>query len=257
MPTALLNPFTTLPVTQCGNVDIPALPVCQDGIAYRQKRSQIGGLILLPIGADRPSDWTDAASWLEIIDNTDTTNTAAKYLVGRGSFALSQQVELNLASGRYVANRERAYRLAFNVANMNDAHTEFGRKLQNNIRAFDFWVQTIDDRIIGGEFGMRPFFVNADFPFAEGNNDRENMAVTLDTWMLNIPAMTASAVDISTPSGGGGAGGCGCDITTLLRALPEYVNDDDAIADGLDSGDPYWVLPGNDIQPADTIRRVP
>ncbi len=129
--------------------------------------------------------------------------------------------------------------------------------MQNNVRNFDFWLQTIDGRIIGGDAGLRPFFVNADFPFLEGANDRENMVVTLDAWFNNLPAMTSTPVDVSEGGSGGGGFGCDCNINTLLNSLPSFINDDDAASGGLTSGMAYWVLPGNDIQPAGTIRRIP
>jgi hypothetical protein len=41
-----------------------------------------------------------------------------------------------------------------------------------------------------------------------------------------------------------------------LFLLPEYVDDDAAIADGLSSGDFYVVLPGNDAIPAGIIKKI-
>lgn len=247
------NPFVIPPLTLCDDFDIPALPECQDTMSYTQARSQIAGLLMLPIGATGPEDWTDAADWLAVVDNTDTTNTKAKYLVGRGSFLPLNQVEVSLSGGRLVENRERTYGLNFSVLNMNDAHTDFGRKLQNNARKFDFWLQTLDDRIIGGPNGMRPFFVNADFPFAEGNNDREVMQVSMQTAFLQFPAMTAVAVDLSSP---GTSTPDGTTISELLDSLPEYVDNAAAIADGLNVGDWYITLPGNDTYQPRIITKV-
>lgn len=45
-------------------------------------------------------------------------------------------------------------------------------------------------------------------------------------------------------------------ISTDLSGLPAYVNDDEAVAAGLEIGMPYWVLPGNDSVPAGTLVRV-
>lgn len=45
-------------------------------------------------------------------------------------------------------------------------------------------------------------------------------------------------------------------IATDLAGLPAYVNDDEAVAAGLEIGMPYWVLPGNDGVTQDTIKRV-
>lgn len=45
-------------------------------------------------------------------------------------------------------------------------------------------------------------------------------------------------------------------ISTDLSGLPAYVNDDEAVAAGLEIGMPYWVLPGSDSVPAGTLVRV-
>lgn len=45
-------------------------------------------------------------------------------------------------------------------------------------------------------------------------------------------------------------------IATDLAGLPAYVNDDEAVAAGLEIGMPYWVLPGSDSVPAGTLVRV-
>lgn len=242
------NPFTVLPITQCGNVEIPALAQCQDTTTYLQLRAQVSGLLILPIGATPPDDWETANDWAGAVDNSTTDNSTAKYLVGRGSFLPNGVVEVNLAGGRAVETREHFYRLAFSVLNTNDGHADFARKLQRGIRDFDMWVQTVGDRIIGGPEGMRPYFVNADFLFSEGNNDRETILITMDFAFDNFPDMTTIAVDLNgTPIGAGGGGGtCDCDIQALLNDLPTYSSDTEAGAGGLDVGDFYIAGAGHD-----------
>jgi len=45
-------------------------------------------------------------------------------------------------------------------------------------------------------------------------------------------------------------------IQSDLSGLPAYIDDDAAVAAGLEIGMPYWVLPGNDGVTQDTIKRV-
>lgn len=45
-------------------------------------------------------------------------------------------------------------------------------------------------------------------------------------------------------------------VSADLMGLPAYVNDDEAVAAGLEIGMPYWVLPGSDSVPAGTLVRV-
>lgn len=243
------NPFTVLPITVCDDVALPAFAQCQDTTSYTRLRSQVSGLFIVPDDATPPADWESSVDWSNAVDNTVTDDTKAKYLIGRGSFLPASQVEVNLSGGRLIEVRERTYRLSFACLNVNDGHADFGRKLQNNVRKFSVWLKTLGDRIIGGETGMRPVFVNADFPFSEGNEDREVMAIIMDFPMLNFPAMSTVGIDLSgtpiPPS------------NDLLNDIPSYIDDADAQANGLTSGDVYWVLPGNDAIPAGVLRKIP
>lgn len=253
------NPFTVLPSTICDGWNMPAITTCQDGTTYQQRRSEIAGLLILPTGATPPGNWENIADWVSTIDNEETDDTKGKYIVGRGSFLPDAQVEVSLAGGRFIENRERTYRLNMAVLNIDDGHSDLCRKLQTNSRRFSFWLLTVGDRLIGGTNGMRPIRVNADFVLASGTDSREVWNITFLTTFMQYPAMTSQAVDFtgSGLSGGGGGGGeCDCDIQTLLGDLPTYVDDAAAITGGLSSGDWYVVDTGNDFLPPGIPRRV-
>lgn len=244
---ALYNPFTILPDTLCDAFDLPALAQCQDTTTYLQLRSQVSGLLILPVGATPPDDWELESDWSGVVDNSVTDNTKAKYLVGRGSFLQNELNEISLSGGRYVANRERFYRLSFVVLNMNDGHADFGRKLQKNVRNFDVWLLTLGDRMIGGELGMRPWYVNADFVFNGENNDREQLFITMDFVFEQFPAMTTMPADLNgTPIAPPPAGSCDCDIQDILDGLGTYNSDADAAADSVAVGEVYIAGAGHD-----------
>lgn len=258
---AAFNPFTVLPTTVCGDYTLPAISTCQEGAEYVQRRSEVYGLLLLPVGATPPGSWENIADWENTIDNTNTDDTKGKYMVGIGSFLPQSTVEMSLSGGRFVENRERFYALNMAVLNIDDGHTSLCRKLQTNARRFDIWLITVGDRLIGGEYGMRPFRVNADFVLASGANSREVWNITMTIPMLQYPAMTSQAVDFtgSGLSGGGGGGGgeCDCDIQEMLGSLTSYADDTAALADGLVNGDWYVVAwPGNDSHPPNIPKRV-
>jgi len=260
----IYNPFTVLPSTLCENWNIPAISLCQDEPNYRQRLSEVSAILMLPHGATPPGDWELLADWVNTIDNTKTDDSKGKYIVGIGSFQLESQVEVSLAGGRLVENRERTYRLNMAVLNIDDGHTAFFRKLQTNARRFNFWALTLGDRLIGGPSGMKPQRVNADFVLASGNNSREVWNLSFTTTFMQFPAMTAQAVDFTgsglAPGGGGGGGGgggdCACEIQDLLADLPTYVDDAAAITGGLTTGDWFVVGVGNDFLPPGIPRRV-
>ena len=257
--TTSLNPFTVLPSTLCEGWNFPAIATCQDGTTYRQRRSEIYGLLILPTGATPPGSWENIADWVSTIDNEETDDSKGKYMVGIGSFLPDSLVEVSLSGGRFVENRERTYRLNMAVLNIDDGHSALCRKWQTNSRRFSFWLLTNGDRLIGGAEGMRPLRVNADFVLSSGREAREVWNITFTTSFLEYPAMTAQAVDFtgSGLSGGGGGGGeCGCDIQELLAQLPTYVDDKAAIAGGLSAPDAYWVDNGNDAYQPLMIKRI-
>lgn len=247
------NPYTILPITLCGADDLPGFAACQKEPHYTQLRSQVCGLLILPVGATPPDDWELEADWADTVDNTNTDNTKAKYLVGRGSFLQSSVTEVNLSGARLIENREQVYRLTFNVVNTNDGHADFARKLQKNVRDFDVWLQTLGDRIIGGSEGMRPIYVGAAFLFNEGNDDREVIQVVMDFMLDHFPDMTTVGIDLSGTPIGSPTSDCNCTIQGLLNDLSTYNSDTDAIGGGLAAGDFYIAGAGHDRAPQGTV----
>lgn len=254
------NPFTALPSTLCESWNFPAIATCQDGTTYVQRRSEVYGLLILPTGATPPGSWENIADWVNTVDNTETDDSKAKYMVGIGSFVPDNTVEVSLSGGRFVENRERTYRLNMAVLNIDDGHSALCRKWQMNSRRFTFWLITNGDRLVGGTNGIRPLRVNADFVLASGDNAREVWNITFLTTFLQYPAMTSQAVDFTgsglSGGGGGGGGDCDCDVQTLLGDLPTYVDDAAAVLGGLENGNWYVVDVGNDFLPPGIPRRV-
>jgi len=185
------NPFTYLPIDVCGDIELPDFPLIQDCASYPQYRSEVCGLIIQPPGALIPIDWYNFLSWEAIFDNSDPAKV--HYLVGRGGFIPGDVSKTTLAGGRVEENRERTQRLTFSVLNLDYGHRDFGRKLQSNNKNFSFWLQTIgglstEGTVIGGDYGMRPVFVDAEFVFAQGSTSRKVMNITIDTEFINFPA---------------------------------------------------------------------
>ena len=101
---------------------------------------------------------------------------------------------------------------------------------------------------------MRPIYVNAEFPFTEGNNDREVIQIVMDFAFEHFPAMTSMVADFNgTPITPPPAGTCDCDIQDILGGLSTYTNDAAAAADGLAIGDVYIAGPGHDSAPTGTL----
>lgn len=181
------NPFTTIPLAACDDFTIPVFEACQDSTSYPQRLTQICGIIIVPEGAEKPSDWETMEGWDGIIDNNDTTGTKARYLVGIGSFLPDRQTVADLAEGRKTEIKERNYRLDYNVLNMTDGHVGFGHLLENGYKNFDVYLETLGGRLIGGPPGMRPVFADCKFPFGGGNTNTEAMNIIADFFFPAIP----------------------------------------------------------------------
>lgn len=184
--TATGNPFYVVGHELCDDM-LPQVPTCQHGTHYSQLRSQVQGLILLPIGGERPTDWQIQSGWDGVINNGDTSGQKGKYIAVSGSFVEAQATEVSLSGGRAVETRARLYRLAVSTPNLNAGHINIARLFQKNVRFFDVWFETVGGRLIGGEKGLRPFFVNAVIPFGGGNDDRERIEYTLEFHLNRFP----------------------------------------------------------------------
>lgn len=182
------SPFTYIPADLCDGFDLPVFPVDINCISYSQKWSEVCGLIILPAGGVGVADpdWRDFAEWEAIIDNSGLDATAPRYIPGIGSFLPQEKQLLQLAGGRVTENRERGYRLAFAVQNMDSGHMAFARQLQRNFTAFTFWMHTIEGRVLGGSDGMTPFYGDADIPLSSGDG-KEVINITIDTEFLQYP----------------------------------------------------------------------
>jgi len=188
----MISPFTYLPTDVCGDLELPDFPLIQDCVSYPQLRSEVCGIIVRPTGALAPIAWYNFSEWEDEskIDNADPA--VSHYIVGKGSFLQSEKSTVSLAGGRLEENRERTQRLTLNVPNMDNGHTDFGRKLQANKKDFTFYVVTIGgtyNRVIGGYAGMRPVFTDAIFNFNEGAGSRESMQIIIDVEFFDFPAM--------------------------------------------------------------------
>lgn len=165
-----MNSFLDCP-TDC-DLTLGPVEVYQDCIAYKQRLSQLCGLIILPDEADLPADWTDAQQWALVLDNSITGNEKGRYLAGEGEVDEPEADETNYPK-REIRITKRLYTLDFTVKNLSDIQYEFLRQLQCGWKGFRFWYETLGGRLLGGAGGITPFFVDAVIPYDGGRSDKE------------------------------------------------------------------------------------
>jgi hypothetical protein len=182
-----MGSFNHLAYNVCDDYDLQVFPAIQDCTDYPQRLSQICGVIILPIGATKPADWTTIEGWAGVIDNTDTSGAKARYLVGVGSFLPVGENVVRLAGGRSEHYGDRRWQCAFDVLNMDTGHLDFGKRLQGGYKAFNVWIETVGGRLIGGEEGMSPFLVNSKTPFEKSSNSTERLETIFDFFFPAVP----------------------------------------------------------------------
>lgn len=175
----------------CADVNtLPAIAADQDCTGYTQTLSQVCDLYILPSAtADLFDNWdaepivnTTPASGVGV-DNTNTDNTKAKWLVGIGGVAEPEEtIDEYPKLQRKVT--ERLYTLTFRVFNLVAAQYNFLRQLQCGDTSFTFYYGDLGGWIYGVEGGLSPTSVDVDFPHGGGNTDK-NVAILTITFRAN------------------------------------------------------------------------
>jgi len=190
MAEPIVNSFTTCP-SDCDDDNLlPAIPEIQDCANYEQVRSQVHSLWIMPQVGGTPSadPFTNFATTPTVtagaVDNTETDNTKAKYLVGEGGIAEPAETVLDypLLTEKVV---DRQYELAFTVKNLVAAQYEFLQQLQcGNIDLTFYYGSGMGSTqwAYGKQGGIAPKKVTVTFPKGAGKDDRD-LAIIKLTWL--------------------------------------------------------------------------
>lgn len=227
------NVFSVACPTDCSALTLPALVVDQDCTAYELIESQVSGVFLVPDDREGPTDWTQAAGWTVVLNNSMVGE--AKYLVGIGGVAEAEKETVELPKGRDRTVR-RDYTLTLRVTNLQDIQYEFLRALQCGDTSFHFWIETTGGHLFGGPVGIRPSSVDADLPLGSERTSLEEGVVTI-RWTARTDA-DRTAWDGVTDYNSGGSGG----------VVFAPVVGDDSVVFGPVEGDDSVVFGPNDGQ---------
>lgn len=188
-----LNNFLNCPEACDDSYLLPALPA-DPWCVNTPGRSQIHSVVISPCGtAAEPFVNTTGVITLATgeIDNDNADNTKSRQLVGIGSIAEHEAVEVALPL-RKTAIVERLYTLQHRVPLADDDTYDFMKALQCNFLAFRFWYIDMADKLYGTTVaadsttpgGIFPQKVNVQFPKGEGDEDR-NYAILEIQWYAN------------------------------------------------------------------------
>lgn len=163
----------------CG-FDLPVITDEQDCTDYRLRDSQVCDLIIVPLGAADPFDWSGAnpVYVFESIKNETAGTGYAKRLVGEGGVPVPEKGIVQLPRNRQHVAR-RLFTLTFQVKNLEGGQYEFIKRFQCNWRLFNFYFLTTGGRLFGVQGGFVPLFVDADFPLDPTRAAKEGAFLTI------------------------------------------------------------------------------
>lgn len=172
----------------CTDVSLlPAIVNEQDCTGYTQTLSQVCDLYIIPSAAsDIFSDWDDPeaiASVNDTVDNTQSDNSTAHWLVGIGGVAEAEETVTEYPKLQRKVT-ERLYTLTFRVLNLVQAQYELIRMLQCGDTSFKFYYADLGGYVYGVLGGISPNSVDADFPHGAGNTDK-NVGIITITFRAN------------------------------------------------------------------------
>ncbi len=188
MPTT--NSFTTCPVDCDDNNLLPAIPAIQDCANYEQVRSQVHTLYIMPQVGGTPSadPFTAFATTPTVtasaVDNSNATNTKAKFLVGEGGVAEPSETLLEYPMLAEKVD-ERTYELVFNVKNLVAAQYDFLQQLQcGNVDMTFYYASGMGTTqwVYGKQGGIVPKKVTVTFPKGAGKDDRDFATIKIQ-WL--------------------------------------------------------------------------
>lgn len=153
-----LNNFLTCPADCDSPPTLPAIPADQSCTAYDQKYSQICGVYIIPEDATDILDYTVPTAPVvatSTVDNTNTDNTKAKYVVGEGGVP-APEVIVGEYPKRKTRVTDRIYTLTMRVKNTAATLNSFFDILQCGDTNFTFYFENIGGFIFGGYSGGAP-----------------------------------------------------------------------------------------------------
>lgn len=203
-------------IAGCGYSAPPVLPEDAECLPL-PSYSQVAGLIMLPLGAALPTDWTDATELLDVIDNTDTTGAKGRMFLCTGGIEQASDIDVTLGRGN-VRTVRRAWTLEALPTWFEDNQYAFLRHLQRrNNRAWRIWIITKGGRLLGGDTGIRPHFITGGMAYGAGKDDREQVRLTI-RWFGDVDADRANVPDILSGLPSFYTPGCGATSEVMIFA---------------------------------------
>lgn len=191
----MANTFGITCPANCAAATLGALP--EDYCQLTPKQSEIDVVIFE--GTDGgPASMASGTDWTALLDNTDATGTAAKFLIGSGTIAESEPLVTPVARfAEYVTSR--LYTLVFTVFELSDTATyDFLRKLQCGSIVPKIYYQSNGGFIYGkinaatDDEGIQLNDITVSMPKDAGREATDRAVITMRWYALTDPDRAVS-----------------------------------------------------------------
>lgn len=189
------NIFSVVCPTDCTStwVAIEDLnPACAGPLA----KSEVNYLyMMLPETGVGPADWTDAAAWATVIDNSDTTGVKVKALPVVGNVPAEERADIPLSNG-YVAKGDGTFTLTAKIQPLTAGLYDWLRSLQCPGTSLPkFWFTDRGGNMFGKDVvGIQAKSVAVNFILEEGDESYEYANIILVWEAATFPDRIVSPI---------------------------------------------------------------
>lgn len=187
----------------CAFLELSAIPTNQD-CTPTPRLSEITTIIVLPLGAKGPNDWTSYDDISGVVDNSTNDNQFAKLIVGRGEVQEGTPVDYQLGLQTKTVGYRKSLR--FEIPIIYDQQYTLLQKLQRGALNYRFWFGTLGGRLIGGANGIKPDYSTADYSYLADEASIETGIFSIGWYEDGAAARTDHSTLLNTPDFSGGSG---------------------------------------------------
>ena len=168
--------------TDCdGTLDFPALPDYSNECIPIPGKSQINEIYITPDGATDGFNYSGGDPTLTVggFDNSVTDNSKSKFLPCSGGMD-APEPEIWEGPKEIDTVISRRYQLNLEIPYETIAEYLYLKHFQGNYRKYIVRFGDLDGWLFGGENGIRPFFVDAQFPKENSRTGRKICTLLID-----------------------------------------------------------------------------
>jgi hypothetical protein len=182
------------PICNCADVGTPEIEDISEQCPPDSIFSEVQRIFISDgIEHPEPVDWTNAANWTSILDNTNTDGTKIKWLRVIGNVAFTKGGEI-LNPGHVKTTLENTYVLDATITGVTALIYEFLATLENCPSLPYIWFETVGGYLFGMQAGIKLTEKTLPFELAEGEDAYERYHLIMSWKSKTRPLRIVSPV---------------------------------------------------------------